>query len=1066
MARSLTLDLKLNLADLNARVSEAGRKLQGLASTSMQNLRGALQPAVQSLTALKDKANEAQLALIAMSAAGGLGLRKIVQEAAGDETALRRLRATFGDLSDGAEQFADSLARVSRRQAGELQGVLVTLQNILVPLDLGRERAAQLSQQLTTLAVDLSARFGVSTEDAGQRIAAAMFGASKALRDFGINLKQDNIEEEARKLGFAFKGLGDLSEEQRALATLNVILRDSAKFQGAAAAEAQSFHEQTKALNASLGELASDLGKSIIGVLAPMAGALQSVVQGIRDTLAETPRLTAVVSLLGAGFLSLFTAITAGFAIWATFGSSIKATIDLMKGLATAVTTAFNTFAAQNSATLEAAIQMQHFGKAVAYVGAALAGWQLGRLIDNVLGLGDSLQKVVQGQASTFGDKIKAFATAGVIAAATFGVGLISLARDGKVVRDANAELSTSTQRLVSTFGAGSEELANYNRLLKAGIPPAQAAVLAANELNELRFLEAKGAKKTAEEEERLAQLRRRNVDALESERQEMERNRTEADRLQETKKRLAEAEKEFGETIAEIALENVRVRQGEAAASLAELEKSSNARLEMLRARADDEMRLVENLQERVNQIRVQGASTPQLEAELRQSEEELSKHTRNVEVIRNAMLQSTQNFNAATKRLQDQRLKELRDGANQEISEVQRETQAQVALYDKAISEIENRLNQLRQKREQGSASALNFIKQLEDEALRGRNARAADLQALNDQAEAQLRVATTEKQRNQILSLVEQKQQRIVNERSREKELLQQIAEIDKRAEETARQSGDANRVNEMLAERRKLLDQLSDEQANQVEIEKALLPTLRERLELAKQEGAAEAKGDINEIADLEDQRLKHQREITELKNAEFAAMQKINVTLADQEAALRRLIDAQTRLSEAAARNLGVSTPDATGTATGAAGATNIADAKSAATTAQQAAVQANGAAQQLALSTKSISDAFTMSLAPLREQFTGLQGFVQQIGQQAAQLVPAISESLAQVLEGQNLVRQSLDQFGNVIIEKFGDTANGFRAQKILIDGLSEQIRQIDIRGASGAGDLGAAGLL
>src|SRR4029453_18742362 len=100
----------------------------------------------------------------------------------------------------------------SQRAALEATG---TFGNMLVPMGVARDRAAQMSKRMVTLGADMASFNNASPEETLDAIRAGLAGETEPLRRFGVFLSEARIQQEALNLGL-IKGGAALARAEEA----------------------------------------------------------------------------------------------------------------------------------------------------------------------------------------------------------------------------------------------------------------------------------------------------------------------------------------------------------------------------------------------------------------------------------------------------------------------------------------------------------------------------------------------------------------------------------------------------------------------------------------------------------------------------------------------------------------------------------------------------------------------------------------------------------------------------------------------------------------------------------
>ncbi len=232
-----------------------------------------------------------------------------VKAASDAEEALSRFRQVFGREASAAGAFAEDLAQRVGRSSLAVKDALATFQSFFVGLGFGAPKARELSQTLSSLALDFASFNNLSDDEALQRFISALSGSGEVLDRFGVNIKQAALEQELLRLGMADSAAA-ATEQQKAIARLNIIMRAMGDQSALGDAErtSGSFANQMKRLRGELRDAAVAIGRALLPALTPVVRILGGAVRAVREWAERNPRLvgsifaaaTAVIGLGGA----------------------------------------------------------------------------------------------------------------------------------------------------------------------------------------------------------------------------------------------------------------------------------------------------------------------------------------------------------------------------------------------------------------------------------------------------------------------------------------------------------------------------------------------------------------------------------------------------------------------------------------------------------------------------------------------------------------------------------------------------------------------------------------------
>jgi len=200
-------------------------------------------------------------AIIGAAMAAGIGLA--IREAANAEEISSKFDAVFRDSADSVREWARVTADATARSSIAFEEYLSTFQDTFVPLGFARAEAAEFSQTLTQLAVDLASFNNESEPETVRALQSALVGNHETVRRYGVIINEAGIEQELLNMGIR-GGKDAATAAQVAMARLNIIMAGTSDAQGDAARTSDSLTNQWKALTAELRDSAVAIGQSFM----------------------------------------------------------------------------------------------------------------------------------------------------------------------------------------------------------------------------------------------------------------------------------------------------------------------------------------------------------------------------------------------------------------------------------------------------------------------------------------------------------------------------------------------------------------------------------------------------------------------------------------------------------------------------------------------------------------------------------------------------------------------------------------------------------------------------------
>jgi phage-related protein len=206
----------------------------------------------------------------------------LVQSASDAAETQNKFEAVFDDLTGRAEAFVQQLATDVGRDPFALKDGLSSIQAFSIGLGFLPNQAFDFSTSITKASLDLASFYNLSDSEALDRIRAALAGSGEVLDQYGINLREAALEQEALRLGIN-KSSADLTEQEKVLLRWSIIQNAMTK-QGAmgdAVNTATSFSNQMKAMSAQISQFGVTIGTIVLPVVAPFLSALRQLAQDV-----------------------------------------------------------------------------------------------------------------------------------------------------------------------------------------------------------------------------------------------------------------------------------------------------------------------------------------------------------------------------------------------------------------------------------------------------------------------------------------------------------------------------------------------------------------------------------------------------------------------------------------------------------------------------------------------------------------------------------------------------------------------------------------------------------------
>ena len=279
------------------------------------------------------------------AAVAGFG-QAAVSAASDLEQAVGGVDAVFKQNAASVHAWAADTSDAIRIPQTEFENYAVILGSLLKNAGTPIDQLGVKTKALIQLGADLAARYGTSTGKAVETLTSALKGNFEMLDEYGINVTAASVKTEALKIaqGDTAKAMEDGTKQA---AILNLVLRQSADAQGAAASESGTFAAAQERLNEKWTNFLAAVGGPAIGafggllnIITSLLGVLQPLAVGIASAVQWITQLPGPMLAAGAAFLAFVALRGPLVALFSGIGTAITSFYVKAKILqATAVST-------------------------------------------------------------------------------------------------------------------------------------------------------------------------------------------------------------------------------------------------------------------------------------------------------------------------------------------------------------------------------------------------------------------------------------------------------------------------------------------------------------------------------------------------------------------------------------------------------------------------------------------------------------------------------------------------------------------------------------------------------
>jgi len=210
------------------------------------------------------------------------------------ELLANKARTVFGDTLPQVTAAAEANAAAMGLTITQYTNAAAATQDLLIPMGFQREEATSLTLGLVDLSGALSEWTGgqIKSEEVARILSKALLGEREELKQLGISIQEADVQ--ARLAEKGLKGLtGQLLQQAKATATLELITEKSTDAQTAFANNADTIVRRTATMQAKFAEIKANIATALI----PIFGRLLSAAEPFVDLITRFTRIPLVEKL-------------------------------------------------------------------------------------------------------------------------------------------------------------------------------------------------------------------------------------------------------------------------------------------------------------------------------------------------------------------------------------------------------------------------------------------------------------------------------------------------------------------------------------------------------------------------------------------------------------------------------------------------------------------------------------------------------------------------------------------------------------------------------------------------
>ena len=267
-----------------------------------------------SVKSLKSMASKALGAIgLTLSVAGIAGaIKDCVSLASEVEEMENKFDVVFGEIRDDVDKWAQDYSDAIGRNKNDIKTYLADQQNLLVGFGMTREAGAELSQQMTTLALDLASFGNIDETVAVNAMTKAIMGESEAAKTLGAVLNDSTREQAMLQMGLSgtYNSLDQLTKMQ---VNYQAILMQSPDAIGDCERSLGSYESTVRRFNSKLKEVKQLVGQFFMPTFQKVISygtrgltSLRNIIQKISDFAAKVGGAERILKVLAAALAATF----------------------------------------------------------------------------------------------------------------------------------------------------------------------------------------------------------------------------------------------------------------------------------------------------------------------------------------------------------------------------------------------------------------------------------------------------------------------------------------------------------------------------------------------------------------------------------------------------------------------------------------------------------------------------------------------------------------------------------------------------------------------------------------
>lgn len=205
---------------------------------------------------------------------------KAIELASAAQQTANRVNAVFPEMSDTINAFASRAMHDMGLSGGAAKTMAAQFGMMAQGMGFTEKQAAGMSMQLTQLAGDMAAFYGITAEEAQGKLSGIFTGMTRGLKQIGVDMSEANLQAHALSLGIQ-QDVSSMSDAQLAALRLSYAQKQLAVTSGYAKQNLNTWAGQTQLLRQQVNALLSSMGKGLIAAFLPVLKVINAVIAGL-----------------------------------------------------------------------------------------------------------------------------------------------------------------------------------------------------------------------------------------------------------------------------------------------------------------------------------------------------------------------------------------------------------------------------------------------------------------------------------------------------------------------------------------------------------------------------------------------------------------------------------------------------------------------------------------------------------------------------------------------------------------------------------------------------------------